>query len=129
MLSYIIICFSIKIIYYISKLSIVKNWPHPMSKIISPIKRLTLHSWMFAATRDLPKRPTHTQSHTHPLFSWCISCRQGDIWQRQREMEIKKNSNHYFIRITWSGFLPLWNCRKELLKASMCWQRIISQII
>ena len=70
-----------------------------MSKIISPTKRLTLHSWMFAAARDLPKRPTHTPS----LFSWCISCRQGDIWQRQREMEIKKNSNHSFIRITWSG--------------------------
>ena len=41
------------------------------------------------------------------FFCWCISCRQGDKWQRQREMEIKKNSNHSFIRITWSG------CSKE----------------
>ena len=67
-----------------------------MSKIISPTKRLTLDSqqtdsWMFAAARDLPKRPTHIQTHIHPLSSADVSVvgRETND-KRQREMEIKK---------------------------------------
>ena len=59
---------------------------------------------MFAAARDLPKRPTHIQKHTHPLFSADVSVVGRETYdKRQREMEIKKNLNHSFIRITWSG--------------------------
>ena len=39
---------------------------------------------MFAASRDLPKRPTHTQQHTHPLSSADVSIVM-ETFDRDRE--------------------------------------------
>ena len=56
---------------------------------------------MFAAARDLPKRPTHIQTHTHPLSSADVSVVGKETCdKRQREMEIKK------IQITLLSELP-----------------------
>ena len=46
---------------------------------------------MFAAATDLPKRPTHIQTHTHPLSSADVSVVGRETYdKRQREMKIKK---------------------------------------
>ena len=40
---------------------------------------------MFAAARDLPKRPTHIQTHTHPLSSADVSVVGRETYDRDRE--------------------------------------------
>ena len=73
--------FQIKIIYYISKLSIVKSWPHTMSKIISPTKVLHCTAECLLLLEIFLKDP-HTHSHTHTLS---VSVVGRETYDRDRE--------------------------------------------
>ena len=57
-----------------------------MRNTISPTKHLTLDtdSWMLAAARDLPKRPPHTHSHTHPPSSSDVSVVSRETCDREK---------------------------------------------